>query len=111
MALACGMWASAQLGAVLAPQQDAPPDLAAEAAESAARKYRHLQDASNNALPSLQQFSEQEVNSYLHFMLAPDYPAGLAKAEVRFLPGRVHGTAVVDFDKAKAARRAPGGMS
>ena len=84
--------------------------LSAEAAESAAEKLRQIREPSTGRSSATIQFSEEEVNSYLDYELAPRYPAGVSKVSVRFLPGRLLGTAEVDFDKAKAARRAPGGM-
>jgi hypothetical protein len=83
-----------------------------EAAESAAEKLRRIRAASDDgAAGSLTEFSETEVNSYLAYELGPRFPAGLTKVQVRFFPGRIHGTSEVDFDKAKAARPSPGGMT
>jgi hypothetical protein len=86
--------------------------VSAEAAESAAEKLRQIQEASDSGADGfLTEFSETEVNSYLAYEMAPRYPAGVSNVQVRFLPGRILGTSEVDFDKAKAARGTPGGMS
>ena len=84
--------------------------VSAEAADSAIEKLRQIRKPSTGRSSATIQFSEEEVNSYLDYELAPRYPAGVSKVSVRLLPGRLLGTAEVDFDKAKAARRAPGGM-
>ena len=84
--------------------------VSAEAAESAAEKFRQIREPSTVRSSAAIQFSEEEVNSYFDYELAPRYPGGVSKVSVRFLPGRLLGTAEVDFDKGKAARRMPGGM-
>jgi hypothetical protein len=79
--------------------------LSPEAAASATEKLRQIQDGSlaQNSAPI--RMSEAEANSYLLYELGPKYPAGLNSVEMRFTPGRLAGTAQVDFDKAKAASR------
>lgn len=86
--------------------------VSAAASQSAAEKLRRIQEATSTGGASFKaEFSEAEVNSYLAYEMAPGYPAGLSKVHIRFLPGRLLGTAQVDFDKAKAARQLPGGMA
>ncbi|MBI3935268.1 MAG: hypothetical protein HY316_11315 [Acidobacteria bacterium] len=84
--------------------------ISAEAAESAADKLRQIQQAYGDGNSVVGEFSEAEVNSYLYYELAARYPAGVAKVSVRLLPSRIMGTSEVDFDKARASRRTPGGM-
>ena len=82
------------------------PVVSADAANTAAQKLERIQSAENGPpTPFLTDFSEQEVNSYLYYEMAPEYPAGLEKIVIRLAPGRLQGTAEVDFDKARAARR------
>ena len=86
--------------------------ISAAAAQSAAEKVRQIQEASNGRTGGvLAEFSEEEVDSYLAYEMASDYPAGVSKVQVRFLPARILGTSEVDFDKAKAARRIPSGIA
>jgi hypothetical protein len=86
--------------------------VSAAAAQSAAEKLSRIQQAaSSGGAGSQTAFSEEEVNSYLAYKMEPDYPAGLSKVQVNFVPGRILGTARVDFDKAMAARQPLGGMA
>jgi hypothetical protein len=79
--------------------------LSPEAAVSASEKLRQIQDGSLARSAATVRMSEAEANSYLQYELAPKYPSGLNSVELRFTPGRLAGTAEVDFDKAKAASR------
>ena len=79
--------------------------LSPEAAASASEKLRQIQDGSLARNAATIRMSEPETNSYLQYELAPKYPPGLSRVELRFTPGRLAGTAQVDFDKAKAASR------
>jgi hypothetical protein len=100
------------LGAGLPSSGAAATTTSAEAAGSAAEKLRRIQEASTNGAAGFAtEFSETEVNSYLAYEMQPNYPAEISGIQVRFLPSRILGTAVVDFDKAKANRPSPGGMT
>ena len=90
----------------------AKPITSAAAAESAAEKLRRIRQASSDGTaPVQEQFSEEEVNSYMEYEMSHRYPAGVSLIEVRFLPGRISGTSEVDFDELKASGRTPGGMT
>ena len=76
------------------------------AAETAAAKLESIRNPEpGQTVPPVTRFSEEEVNSYLHYDLSADFPPGLEGVSVRFTPSRIQGTAEVDFDKASAARR------
>jgi hypothetical protein len=89
--------------AVAALQQ---PVVSTQAAESAAGKLERIRHpAPGEVGSSTTRFSEEEVNSYLYYDMAPEFPAGLEQVTVRFTPSHIQGSAEVDFDKAGAARR------
>src|SRR3990170_2521102 len=100
------------LAAAPASSNEAEVAVSAEAAESAAEKLRQIREASSNSTAgSVTAFTEEEVNSYLVYVLASRYPGGVANVQVRFLPGRILGSSEVDFEKLKATRRTSGGMA
>jgi hypothetical protein len=76
------------------------------AAESAAAKLESIRNPDpGQPAPAVTRFSEEEVNSYLHYEMAPQYPPGLERISARLTPSHIQGSAEVDFDKAAAARR------
>jgi hypothetical protein len=75
------------------------------AAASAAEKINAIEQGSLRSDPSPVRFSEGEANSYLEYELRSKFPAGLNQVRLQFTPGHIHGTAEIDFDKAKAAAR------
>jgi len=85
----------------------APEALSEAAARSGADKLRSIQEGSLARSSGAVRFSEEEANSYLEYELASEYPPGLNWVRVQFTPGRLQGTAEVDFDKAKQASRRP----
>ena len=84
------------------------PSLSREAAGSTAIKLRQIQEGSDSGHSfGLVRISETEANSYLHYEMAPDFPAGVSKPRLKFQPGRPQGFAEVDFDKIKEASKTP----
>ena len=91
------LWASSQSGVGQA--------VTAEAAASASRKLDGILNPSISSSRSITtRFTEQEVNSYIHYDLASEYPPGISKVNLNFVPGSISGSADVDFDKLKSAR-------
>ena len=88
---------------------ESPSGLSREAADAAAEKLQQVRDGSLSGDPPGQvRISEAEANSYLHYRLAPQFPAGLSNVRLEFLPNRPQGSAEVDFDQLrKALRRTP----
>jgi hypothetical protein len=83
--------------------------VSAQAAESASQKLdRILRDPPSSSQPATTRFTEEEVNSYLYYHMASQYPPGISKIHVSFSPGFISGSAEVDFDKLKSARSAGG---
>ncbi len=78
------------------------------AAESASRKLDRITRPEPPATPVSLRFTEEEVNSYLYYNLARQYPPGVSRVNVSFSPGAISGSAEIDFDKLKAARAAGG---
>ena len=74
------------------------------AAESASRKLERITRPEPPVAPVSLRFTEEEVNSYLYYNLARQYPPGVSKVNVSFSPGAISGSAEIDFDKLKAAR-------
>jgi len=96
-------WSAAAPGTAASPAA-----VSAEAAEAAAAKLERIRHPSAGASSSeVVRFTEEEVNSYLYYDLASQYPPGLSKVNITFTPSQIAGTAEVDFDKAKAARQRP----
>jgi hypothetical protein len=84
-------------------------EISAEAAASASRKLDGiLHDPPSSSQPKTTRFTEQEVNSYLRYDMASEYPAGLSKVTLSFVPGSISGSSDVDFDKLKSASSAAG---
>jgi len=83
------------------------PAVSPEAAESAAEKIAQIQreTLAESAIPLI--FTEEEANSYLSIIVAPNYPSGLSAIQLNFLDARLRGTADVDFDEAKRASGKP----
>src|SRR5581483_12229133 len=74
--------------------------LSREAAASAADKLDKIQAGSLPQLPQRSvRFSEAEANSYLYYVIGPDLSPGVQNIQTTFTPGRVRGTADIDFDK------------
>src|SRR5712691_3094393 len=86
--------------AQIAAGQVPTPGFSREAADSAANKFRKIQygSAPDQAFVSVR-ISELELNSYFHYEWEPAFPHGISKFQLQLLPGRVHGTAEVDFDE------------
>lgn len=78
------------------------------AAESAANKFRQIQDssASGQSFGSIR-FSEVELNSYFQYEMVSEFPPGFSKVRLKLQPGRPHGSAEVDFDKLKGSFKTP----
>ena len=91
-------WAAAAPAEVVTP----------EAAESAARKLERIAEAHDSGESfGTVRISEHEANSYLAFELADAIPAGVSDIVLQFMPGRISGTSVMDFDKLKEGLRTP----
>jgi len=80
----------------------APEAATPEAAESAARKLKRIEQAHDSGESfGTVQISEQEANSYVAYELAADIPAGVSDIVLQFTPGRVSGSSVINFEKLK----------
>jgi hypothetical protein len=84
----------------------ASADVSQEAARSASEKFDRIGEAhdSGQSFGTIQ-LTEMEANSYLAYELTEDIPAGISDVLLRFLPSRIGGSAVVDFDKLKEGMR------
>jgi hypothetical protein len=97
-------------GAFLLAQQTPPPASATEAmyraaAESAGRKFTHLQENARKPQPDQQPtvFTEQEINAYLSSGNVK-LPVGVRNVRLTGTPGEVQARAEVDFDAITAGR-------
>jgi len=108
--LAAGFAHVAGWAKALAPAPAPAPaeDLSPEAARSAAAKLERIAEAhdSGNSFGTIR-FTELEANSYLAYEFSDTIPSGVSEVRLRFQPGRVGGSAVVDFDKLKEGLRTP----
>jgi len=94
------------LAAQEAPEWDA--GLSKEAAQSAAGKFRQIQESAETDRPFGRiQLSEQEVNSYFHYEMASLFPPGVSKIRMEFQPNRPIGFVLVDFDKVRESLKTP----
>ena len=86
--------------------QEQAPVVNKEAAESAAAKIRLIEESSvsGHSFGTLR-FSEEELNSYLHYEMESEFPPGVSKPRLKFQPGRTQGWAEIDFDKLKNASK------
>ena len=88
------------------PEWDA--GLSEEAAQSAAGKFRQIQESAKTDRPFGRiQLSEQEVNSYFHYEIASFFPPGVSKIRLEFQPNRPIGFVLVDFDKVRESLKTP----
>jgi len=88
------------------PAQTPPAGISREAAESAAGKFRQIQESSDSGRSfGAVRISETEINSYIEYELAPAFPPGLSKVRLHILPGRTDGKAEVDFDRLRESSR------
>ncbi|MBI4443341.1 MAG: hypothetical protein HY649_08205 [Acidobacteria bacterium] len=95
--------------AAAASRNDPPSGLSREASEAAAEKLHRVREGSLSGTTSRQvRITEAEANSYLHYQIAPQFPAGLSNVRLKFQPDRLQGSAEVDFDQlGKSLRRPP----
>jgi len=95
--------------AAAASSNDPPSGLSWEASEAAAQKLHRVSDGSLSRTTSRQvRIYEAEANSYLHYQIAPQFPAGLSNVRLQFQPDRLQGSAEVDFNQIrKSSRRSP----
>ncbi len=85
-----------------------PEDVSQEAAQSAAAKFGRIWEAHDSGASfGTLRITEQEANSYLLYDLSYAIPSGVSEVLLRFQPGRVGGSAVVDFDQLKEGLRTP----
>ncbi len=101
--LTLAVWNVLALVRAAAPE----PVISQEAAETAADKIAQIQreTLAGSAIPLI--FTEEEANSYLSIIVAPDYPSGLSEIRLNFLDARLRGTADMDFDEVKRASEKP----
>ena len=95
--------------AAAASSNDPPSGLSWEASQAAAGKLHQVREGSLSGTTSRQvRITEAEANSYLHYQIAPKYPAGLSNVRLQFQPDRLQGSADVDFNQlGKTLRRPP----
>lgn len=94
------------LAAFQAMASEQVPVVSKEAAESAAAKFRQIEESSpaGRSFGTLR-FSEAELNSYLHYDMESEFPPGISKPRVKLQPGRPQGFVEIDFDKLKSASK------
>ena len=77
-------------------------DLSPEAAASAGAKMEQIREAyESGGSFGMLQITELEANSYLAYEFSYALPYGVSEVLLRFEPGRIGGSAVVDFDRLK----------
>lgn len=108
LSLGALLWHSAVLPAAGAQGPEPAPLLSPEAAASAAAKFQRILDSSErgDSFGTLR-LSEAEINSFIHYDLAQEIPAGVSNIALRLQPGRTRGAAQVDFDRLRAGMRTP----
>lgn len=77
-----------------------------EAAREAARKLNDLASPSGASSPGIFEFSEKEIDSYLHYQLSALYPKGLDEIRVQILDDAFRARARVNFDELQSGIKA-----
>ena len=91
-----------------AQSPEAAPAVSREAAASAASKFQRILDSSDRGESfGTLRLNEVEINSYIHYEMAQEIPAGVSNVALKLQPGRTHGTAEVDFDRLRDGMRTP----
>jgi len=106
--LDAGIRSASLFPVVAANSAESEASLSREAATAASSKFRLIEQAydSGESFGALR-LTEQEVNSYFEYELAPSIPAGVSNLRLQFEPGRPAGSAVIDFDTLKEGLRTP----
>ncbi len=68
-------------------------------AQSCSQKLTDLASTSPGRLPKVVEFSQTEVEAYLHYELSKFYPPGLKKVHIRLSESSVSASARLDFDQ------------
>ena len=93
---------------IAASSAEPPLEVSREAAETAAGKFRQVLEGSLSGRSFGEiRITEIEINSYLHYELAPAFPSGLSSLRLKFQPNRPQGWLQVNFDQLKGNFETP----